>query len=101
MKVTWEFCGGLGGKDSAFSVGDLGLIPGWGRSPGKVNGYPLQCPGLEDSMDRGAWQATVHGVAKSWTRLKQLITKVSRLKTDVDSRTLTLTYHCKVEKGQL
>ena len=65
MKVTWGFCGGLGGKDSAFSVGDLGLIPGWGRSPGKGNGYPLQCPGLEDSMDRGAWQATVHGVAKS------------------------------------
>ena len=44
---------------------------------------------------------TAYEVAKSWTRLKQLITKFSRLKTDVDSRTLTLTYHCKVEKGQL
>ena len=42
MKVTWSFSGGSGGKDSAFNVGDLGLIPGWGRSPGKGNGYPLQ-----------------------------------------------------------
>ena len=38
MKVTWSFSGGSGGKDSAFNVGDLGLIPGWGRSPGKGNG---------------------------------------------------------------
>ena len=99
MKVTWSFSGGSGGKDSAFNVGDLGLIPGWGTSPGKGNGYPLQYSCLEDPMDRG--QATVHGVTKSWTRLKQLFTKVSRLKTDVDSRTLTLTFHCKVEKCQL
>ena len=46
-------------------MGDLGSIPGLGRSPGEGNGYPLQYSGLENSMDRGAWQATVHGVAKS------------------------------------
>ena len=55
-------------KESACSPGDLGLIPELGRSPGEENGYPFQCPGLENSMDRGAWQATVHGVKKRWTR---------------------------------
>ena len=55
------------GKEFACNAGDLGLIPGLGRSPGEGNGYPLQYSGLENSMDRGAWQATVHGVAKSWT----------------------------------
>ena len=49
--------------------GNLGSIPGLGRSPGEGNGYLFQCSGLENSMDRGAWQATVHGVAKSQTRL--------------------------------
>ena len=48
---------------------DLGLISGLGRSPGEGNGYPLQYSGLENSMDRGAWQATFHGVTKSWTWL--------------------------------
>ena len=46
---------------------DLGSISGLGRSPGEGNGYPLQYSGLENSMDRGTWQATVHGVAKSQT----------------------------------
>ena len=54
---------------SACSVGDLGLIPGLGRSPGEGKGYPLQYSGLENSMDRGVWQATVHGFAKSLIRL--------------------------------
>ena len=45
------------------------MIPGLGRSPGEVNGNPLQYSCLEDPMDRGAWWATVHGVAKSWTQL--------------------------------
>ena len=54
---------------SAFSVGDSGSIPGSGRSPGEGNGYPVQYSGLENSKDRGAWQATVHGVAKNQTRL--------------------------------
>ena len=48
------------------NAGDLGLIPGLGRSPGEGNGYPLQYCCLENSMGRGAWQATVHGVTKSW-----------------------------------
>ena len=45
-------------------------IPGLGRSPGEGNGNPLQYPCLENSMGRGDWHATVHGVAKSWTRLR-------------------------------
>ena len=57
------------GKESACSAGDLGSIPGLGRSPGEGNDYPLQSC-LENPMDRGAWQATVHRVANSWTRLK-------------------------------
>ena len=54
----------LRGKESAHSSGDLGSIPGSGRSPGKGNGNPLQYPWLENSMDRGVCWATVHGVAK-------------------------------------
>ena len=50
-------------------AGDVGLIPGSGRSPGEGNGNPLQYSFLENYMDRGAWQATVHGVTKSQTRL--------------------------------
>ena len=57
------------GKESACNGGGLGLMPRLGRSPGEGKGYPLQYSGLESSMDRGAWQATVHGVAKSWTQL--------------------------------
>ena len=49
------FPGGSAGKKSACSVGDLGSIPGLGRSPGKENGYPLQYSGLENPMDRGAY----------------------------------------------
>ena len=55
------------GKESAWNAGDPDSIPGLGRSPGEENGYPLLYSCLENSMDRGAWQATVHGVAKSWT----------------------------------
>ena len=54
---------GSNGKESDCSAGDLGLIPGLARSPGEGNGYPLQYSCLENSMDRGAWQATVCGVA--------------------------------------
>ena len=57
------------GKDSACNAGDLGSIPGSGRCPGEGNGNPLQYSCLENSMDRGAWQATVHAVSKSQTRL--------------------------------
>ena len=54
------FPGGSDGKESACDVGDLGSIPGSGRSPGEGIGYPLQDSYLENSMDRGAWRATVH-----------------------------------------
>ena len=52
------------GKESACNAGDLGLIPGLGRSPGEGNGNPLQYSCLENRMDKGAWRATVHGVTK-------------------------------------
>ena len=55
------------GKESACNAGDLGSIPRLGRSPGEGNGNPLQYSCLENPTDRGAWQATVHGVAKSQT----------------------------------
>ena len=58
------------GKESAFSAGDVGSIPGSGRSPGRGTGHLLQYSCLENPMDRGAWQATVHVVTKSWTRLR-------------------------------
>ena len=60
---------GSDGKASVYNAGDLGSIPGSGRSPGEGNGNPLQYYCLENPMDRGAWQATVHGVAKSQTGL--------------------------------
>ena len=59
------FPGSSDSKESACNMGDLGSIPGLGRSPGEGNSCPLQYSGLGNSMDRGAWQATVHGVAKS------------------------------------
>ena len=58
---------GSAGKEFACSVGDLGSIPGLGRSPGERKGYPLQYSGLENSMDY-----IVHGVTKSWTGLSDL-----------------------------
>ena len=63
------FPGGSDGKVSAYNAGDLGSIPGLGRSPGEGNGNPLQYSCLENPMDGGAWLATVHGVAKSQTQL--------------------------------
>ena len=67
MKVS--FPGGSDGKQSASGEGDVGSIPGSGRSSGEENGNPLQYSCLENPMDRGAWQATVHGVTKSQTGL--------------------------------
>ena len=54
-------------KNLPANAGDMGSIPGWGRSPGEGNDNPLQYSCLENPMDRGARWATVHGVAKSWT----------------------------------
>ena len=58
------FSDGSDSKESACNVGDLGLILGSGRSPGKGNGHPFQYSCLEKSMDRGAWWVTVHGVSR-------------------------------------
>ena len=64
-----HFSGGSDGKASACNVGDPGSTPGSGRPPGEGNGNPLQSSCLGNPMDAGAWWPTVHGVAKSWTRL--------------------------------
>ena len=64
MIFSWGFLGGSDDKESACNAGDLGSIPGLGRSPGEGKGYPLQYSGLENSMDY-----IVHGVKESQTRL--------------------------------
>ena len=70
FKLLWvhnkDFPGGSDGKASACNAGDQGSIPGWGRSPGEGNSKPLQYSCLESPTDGAAWQAAVHGIAKSW-----------------------------------
>ena len=65
--LFWGFPGGSDGKESVCNAGDPGSIPGSGRSPGGGHGNPLQSSCLQNPMDRGAWRATVHGVAESDT----------------------------------
>ena len=60
----------LVGKEHACNAGDLASIPGLERCPGEGNGNPLQYSCLENPLDRGAWQATVHGVTKTRTQLR-------------------------------
>ena len=67
-----RFPGSSVGKESTYNAGDLGSIPGLGRSPGGGHGNPLQYFCLQNPMDRAAWWAIVHGVAKSGTQLKPL-----------------------------
>ena len=65
---------GSAGKESSCNAGDTGMhcsIPGLGRSPGVGNGNPLKYPCLENSLGRGAWWDTVHGVVRIWTRLRK------------------------------
>ena len=69
LYVKWSFPSGSNGKESACIMGDLGLIPGSGRSSGEGNGNPLQCSCLENPLDRGAWWPTIYGVAESRTGL--------------------------------
>ena len=69
------FPGGSDGKEFVYNAGDLGSIPGLGRFPEEENGNPLQYSCLENSMDRGAWWATVHGVAEELDTTKQLNNK--------------------------
>ena len=67
--MHWGFPGGLDGKESACNAGELSSIPGSGRALVEGNGNPLQYSCLENSIDRGAWRATVHGVTKNQTQL--------------------------------
>ena len=73
-----DLAGGSDSKESACNVGDTGLILVSGRSPEEGNGNPLQYSCLENSMDRGAWWATVRGVTKSWTQLNNEHTCIQR-----------------------
>ena len=78
LRVGWsrqfdqdkDFPGGSDGEVSVYNAGDLGSMPGLGRFPGEGNGNPLQYSCLQNPMEGGAWQATVHGVAKSQTQLR-------------------------------
>ena len=65
--------GGSAGKESAYNAGDLGSIPGLGKSLREEKGYPLQYSGLENSMGGGAWYPIVHGIAKCHTQLRNFI----------------------------
>ena len=70
--MGWEiggFSGGSDGKESVCNAGGPGSTPGLERSPGEGNGYPLQYSCLQNFIDRGTWQDTVHGVTKSRTQL--------------------------------
>ena len=75
-KSLLGFPGGSDDKASACNAGDPGSISGSGRSPAEGNGNPLQHSCLENSMDEGAWWATVHGVAKRQTRLSDFTSKI-------------------------
>ena len=86
------FPGGSDGKESACNAGDLGLIPGSGRTPGKGNGYPLQYSCPEKPMDRGAWRATAHAVTKSWTRLRDYRQTIGQVSW-TDPNFFHLNYH--------
>ena len=72
LTLSLSFPGGSHSKESACSTGDLDSNPGLGRSPREGNDNPLQCSGLENSIGRGTWQATIHRVTKNWTQLCNL-----------------------------
>ena len=86
-----RFPGGSDSKASAHNVGDLGSIPGLGRSPGEGNSNPLQYSCLENPMDGGAWWATVHGVAKSRTRLSDYLSQSRSLNKGLVKGRFTIT----------
>ena len=69
--LSLDFPGGSDSKESACNTKDTSLDPRLGRSPGEGNGYPCQYSCLENSMDRGAWRATIRGIARSLTRQRE------------------------------
>ena len=77
------FPGSSDGKEPACNVEDPGSFPGVGRSSGEGNGNPLQYSCLENPIDRGTWQAIVHRIKKSWTRLKKLSTHTMTIRSPV------------------
>ena len=88
-----SFSGGTSGKNPPANTGDFRdsvSVPGLGRSPGEGHGNPLQYSCLENPMDRGAWKATVHKVAKSRTQLKRLSTHITFTHPRIISRDLLL-----------
>ena len=89
-----DFSGSSDDKASAYNAGDLGLIPGSGRSPGEGNGNPLQYSCLENPMDRGPWGATIHGVAKSQTQLSNFSVCVCPFLNELPCKILLLTSTC-------
>ena len=98
MSVLISFPGGSDGKESACNTGDPCLIPGSGRSSGEGNGNPLQYSCLENFMDRGAWQATVHGVTKSWTQLSNFTSLHRRDETKFRDKARKDSSRCKYIK---
>ena len=90
------FPDGSAGEETACNVGDTSLIPKLGRSAREGNGNPLQYSCLENSMDRGAWQATVLGVTKSQTGLSSTSTRSMHIYTHTHTHTPTIDrlHHC-------
>ena len=89
-----DFPGGSDGKASVYNVKDLGSIPGLGRSPGGGHGNHFSILAWRISMDRGAWQTTVHGVAKSWTQLSDKHTILGSAVTSCLDRLLPPLLRC-------
>ena len=92
VKSSLDFPFGSDSKASAYDVGDPGSVPGPGRSPGKGNGNPLQYSCLGNPTDRGVWWATVHGVTKSWTQLRDFTIVKSVYTRVVYIQNLQITY---------
>ena len=86
LNIFWGFPCGSAGKESTCNAGDLDSIPGLGRSPGEGKGYPLQCSGLENSMD-----CIVHEAAKSQTRLSDFHFTSTYTETELFNSPITLT----------
>ena len=83
----------LSGKESAYNIGDLDLIPKPGRSLGEGNGNPLQYSCLEKSTERGTWWASVHGIIKSWTRLSESCLHLYGFIVNLSIPSFTLQYY--------